>query len=263
MNVVRRIGWGWVVALLGMLQLPEIAMAGPDVTVYTVYKRQVFTQTNSEAPSPRCCSWIFDAVVEHASSNSASAMLGVGGKPAIHLETGYAVEFLPMRWISLAYSTYPDQKALDERWPNGEYTFSIFGGNDGAKTSVLKLSGDAYPNAPHIQNYAEAQAVDSGKDFSVRWDSFEEGTTNDSIFVLVTRARDQQPISNTSFVGEANALDGTANSVVISGGTLAANEEYDVYVRFDKIVATDGSSYLGAFGQASYAAGTHFMLKTR
>jgi hypothetical protein len=57
-------------------------------------------------------------------------------------------------------------------------------------------------------------------------------------------------------------LHGKATSIVIPAGSLAPGEEYDVYVRFDKVVTSDTTSYPGVLGRTTYAKGTHFTLKT-
>ncbi len=261
MNVLRKAGSSvFAVFLLFFV----CSLNAADVSVYAIYKRQVYFQTNEGAPVLKCCPYVFDAIVELTSSNSiSSAMIGMSNSPARHLENGFEVEFLPLRWVSLACAVFPDQKALDTTWPEGDYTFSIFGATDGAITSTVNLSGNDYPaQAPHIQNFAEAQSVDASRDFTLRWDPFVGGTTNDFCFVLIKKARDETPVSNTPFIDEPNALDGTVAEIVIPAGTLSPGEDYDVYVRFDKVAARNPTSYPGVVGHASYACGTHVSLKT-
>jgi len=235
-----------------------------DVSVYAIYKRQIYVQTNEAAPILKCCPYVFDAIVELTSSNSVfSAAVGLSNSAARPLENGFEAEFLPLRWVSLACASFPDQKALDTAWPDGDYTFSIFGATDGAITSTLNLSGNDYPaQPPHIKNFAELQSVDASRDYTLHWDAFAGGTTNDFCFVLIKKASDETPVSNTPFIGEPNALNGTVEEIVIPAGTLVPGEEYDVYVRFDKVVARNTASYPGVVGHASYACGTHVSLKT-
>ena len=260
-NVARRVGFG---AFLIWVIFFAFNLHASDVSVFAVYKRQVYIQTSSEPPVLRCCPYVFDAVVQLTDSNSVtSAAIGVNSlvKPLAH---SYLEEFLPKRWIAWDCSNFADQTSLDAAWPNGEYTFSIFGANDGAKTSTLALMGDAYPpKPPYILNFVEAQSVDPSKDFTVRWEGFAEGTTNDSSFVLIKRERDGKPVTNTPFLAESGCLDGTVKEIVIPAGTLERGEEYDVYVRYDRVIMRDATSYAGVIGQASYGNGTHFKLRTR
>jgi hypothetical protein len=259
-NLTRQVGF-WVF-LISVVSL-GFHLRAADVSVFAVYKRQVYIQTSTEPPVLRCCPYVFDAVVQLTDSNSVTAAaIGVNSllKPLAH---SYLEEFLPKRWIAWDCSSFADQKSLDEAWPNGEYTFSIFGANDGAKTSTLALRGDAYPpKPPYILNFVEAQNVDPSKDFTVRWEGFPEGTTNDSSFVLIKRERDGKPVTNTPFLAEPGCLDGTVKEIVIAAGTLERGEDYDVYVRYDRVIMRDATSYAGAIGQASYGNGTHFKLRT-
>ena len=72
---------------------------------------------------------------------------------------------------------------------------------------------------------------------------------------------DGNPVFSTPFLETPSHLDGTATSVIIPAGTLIPGEAYDAYVRFDKILVRDTTSYPGAIGSASYARGTHFSLR--
>jgi hypothetical protein len=250
--------------LSSFLALQILHSKAADVSVYALYKRKVFVQLSDSPPVLRCCPYMFDAVVELSDSNSvSSATLGHNANQAISLSAGYIEEFLPSRPITWISEGFPDQAALDAKWPAGDYTFSIFAAKDGAQTAILPLTGDHYPtNPPHILNFKETQQVDANRDFILRWKGLENGTTNDFTFVLIKRASDGVPVSNTPFLAENNALDGTVSAILIPAGTLAPGEQYDVYVRFDRVLRRDAASYPGAVGQASYGSGTHFTLKT-
>jgi hypothetical protein len=251
---------GLVLAFLAIAWLPANAA---DINLYAIYKRQVFVQTNSGVPSPRCCSFMFDAIVELTESNSiTAAALAAPGGTQTALPVSEEQEFLPHRWMSWTCGSFPNQEALDSAWANGEYTFFIFGTRDKLMTPGLKLSGDAYPtNAPHVQNFVEAQSVDAAQNFAVRWDPLPEGTTNDVVFVSVRSVAGNTTVFNTPFLKGEGTLDGTASAVTIPAGTLAPGCEYDVYVRFDKVSQRNVEA-AGVVGQASYAVGTHFSLKT-
>ena len=255
------------VALLFLLPIPgniSSAAAG-DISVFAVYKRQVFLQTSDQPPVRRCCPYMFDAVVELTDSNAVTAAtLGAADNPPIALTPGYLEEFLPRRGIVWVSEGFPDQRELNAKWPEGDYVFSIFAPNDGAITSKLQLAGDLYPtNPPHVLNFNEAQAIDASKDFTLRWSRWADGTTNDFCFVVIRKAGEGTPVINTPFLAEPNALDGTVSAVVIPAGTLAPGEQYDAYVRIDRVLGRDHSSYPGTVGQASFGSGTHFSLKTR
>ena len=235
-----------------------------DVSLCSVYKRLLFVQTNSAAPVPACCPCIFNSIVEPATSNSVTvaALTGADGRQT-QLESEYENEFLPRRWILFTSTAFPSRASLDAACPGGEHRFSILGANDGLISPVINLSGDSYPtNPPHIQNFDEAQRIDSTKDFTLKWDPWTEGTTNDACFVLMRKLPDKTPVSNTPFLQEVSRLDGTATSIVIPAGTLNPAQQYEIYVRFDKIVHRDVTTHAGLLTQASYASGTECSLKT-
>ena len=203
-------------------------------------------------------------MIELTESNSVTeAFLTAPNGTQTPLSLSYEQEFLPHRWILSITTAFPSREALETTWGKGNYTLTIFGAKDGVMSASLDLSGDTYPaHAPHIRNFAETQAVDPSKDFVLHWAPFKEGRTNDCCFVLVTRARDGAALSNTPLLEEPNHLNGTSSSILIPAGTLAPGEEYDVYIRFDKVVTRDSSSYPGVVGRATYAKGTHFTLRT-
>jgi len=233
-----------------------------DIGLFSLYKRQVFVQTNAGPPGPRCSPFMFDAIVELTASNSiaAAALVGPAGTQTA-LTVSEEQEFLPRRWLYWTCGSFDSAQALEATWPAGAYSFFIFG-KESFRTPALNLVGDAYPtNAPHIANFIEAQSVDPAKDFVLRWDTLPEGTTNDTVFVSVRNLADQSAVFNTPFLRGRGSLDGTATAVTIPAGTLAPGLDYDVYVRFDKVLERN-HDIPGVLGQTSYASGTHFNLKT-
>jgi hypothetical protein len=264
MQVSRKLPLVASISLILAFCAPCFSAKAADVSLYAIYKRQVYVQTSEAEPAPSCCGYIFNAVVELTESNSViDASLSAPNGSHTPLSLSYEQEFLPHRWILSVSTGFPSTEALETTWGKGNYTLSIFGAKDGLITIPLDLSGDAYPaHAPHIRNFAETQAVDASKDFVLHWTPFKEGTTNDCCFVLVTRTRDGVALSNTPLLEDPNHLNGISKSILIPAGTLAAGEQYDVYVRFDKVVARDAKSYPGVVGRATYAKGTHLTLKT-
>src|SRR5258706_8456252 len=155
-RLFRGIYWGCLTLVSG-----GSAFAS-DVSLYAVYKRQVYVQTNDAAPSLRCCPYVFNAVVAQTSSNSvtAAAVAAPNGTQT-PLASGEEKEVLPLSWVSSACQTYPDRDAFDANWITGDYTLLIFGAHDSPATPVLNLSGESYPaQPPRISNYGESQAID-------------------------------------------------------------------------------------------------------
>jgi hypothetical protein len=257
---VGRVGIGFLVLVFGSALWSAY---GSDMSLYGVYKRQVYLQKDAGAPLLLCCGNVFNAIVEPTDSNSVTtAVLATPDGKQTLLSLGAQQEFLPRSWVLSACSTYQNRESLDANWTSGNYTLAIYGANDGLVTATLNLSGDAYPtNPPHILNFTETQAVDASKDFVLHWEGFDDATTNDFCFVSVKKA-DETLVSSMPFLEEANKLDGTATSLVIPAGTLAPNEHYEVYVRFDKVLARNSSGSPTVTSHASYARGTRVSLVT-
>jgi hypothetical protein len=235
-----------------------------DVSLYAVYKRQVYVQTNDAAPALRCCPYVFNAVVAQTASNSVSAAaVAASNGTQTPLTSSEEKEFLPLSWVASACETYPDGDAFDANWIAGDYTFLIFGAHDSPATAVLNLAGESYPSQPpRISNFADTQVIDVSRDFTVRWDPFADGTTNDLIFMSVRSLPDHLPVFSTAFLEDGKSLDGTANSTIIPAGTLSPDTEYEIYVRFDKVAQRNEVGYPGVKGLASYASGTRCPIKT-
>ena len=242
-----------------------IPLSAADALVHAVYKRQLYTQTDAGTPTATPCGCVFTAVVEAAGSNDVmeavvSSTTGAGGG----LAPQYEEEFLPARWVHALISGFPDQAALDAAWMNGEFSFSIAGRSEGHSRPSVHLSGDEYPSsAPHIRNFEAAQSVDASKDFVLGWEGFENGSTNDLVFVSIRKMPEETTVFNTPFIEETGRLDGTTSVVTIPGGVLKPGTEYLAYVRFDKVISRTRSGNAGGIGVASYSKGTHFSLKTR
>jgi hypothetical protein len=263
MQHVRKLGRVWNGFLILVFGSLLSSAYGSDMSLYGVYKRQLYLQKDAGAPVLLCCGNVFNAIVELTDSNSVTtAVLAAPDGKQTLLSLAPQQEFLPHCWVLSACSSYPNRESLDANWTNGSYTLAIYGANDGLTTATLNLSGDAYPtNPPHILNFVEAQAVDAGKDFVLHWEGFDDATTNDFCFVSVKKA-DETLVSSMPFLKEPNQIDGTATSLVIPAGTLAPNEHYEVYVRFDKVLARNTSGYPATTSHASYARGTRFNLVT-
>jgi hypothetical protein len=150
---------------------------------------------------------------------------------------------------------------LDQHFPNGSYTFQIFGKDDGFRQPVLPLQGNVYPGAPYIQNFPSTQRVNANGYFLLSWGAFSGGDTNDFI-----QARVEDLAGNKFFetpdLGKQGFWDGTAGHVLLGPGATAFGQSNRVTLTFQKNVVLDGSSYPGALGAAGYFSRTTFYLLT-
>lgn len=85
------------------------------------------------------------------------------------------------------------------------------------------------------------------------WDAFAGGTTNDYINLLVGDSAGNV-LFQTPPPWEAAALDGSATSVVIPGGTLGASQTCQAQLSFFRVAARDAATYPGATGAVAFAS---------
>ena len=158
--------------------------------------------------------------------------------------------------------TEPLQTNLDLAFGNGTYQINGFTFNDSFSTTA-SITGDAYPYAPHVSNYGQAQVINPGLDFTLRWDAFIGGTTNDVIQVVV-RDTNGYPIYQSAVTpGEpAPILDGTATAFVIPAFSLPSGQPAVATLTFTKITDLSSSSSLGGRPLIGYFTETTFPVST-
>src|SRR5262249_26357337 len=154
------------------------------------------------------------------------------------------------------------QATLDSTYPNGSYRVVINTVHDGTRSSVLSLTGDAYPNDPHFSNFAAAQAIDPATNFTLTWDAFVGGTVDDIIQVIIGDAVTGDVIFETPLAAQAGALAGNVTSVTIPSNTLLHGRTYVAQLVFAKITAANNASYPGVPGVTGYFEQTDFSLAT-
>ncbi len=245
-----------VLGLSGMaIGLP---LRASDVAVWLVEKGAEYTQTGSGRPTLNGTNgWGFRAdVVESPNGAVSGASLQPPG--------GLPVQALAQTASGKKWSykhKYNKLTALDRHFPNGAYTFMMFGRNDGTRSTRIQLLGSDYPSAPRIANFPAVASVNPGGDFQVSWDPFLGGTTNDYVQFRIEDAFGNK-LFETPDLGKPGALNGLAPSTVVPGGTLGLGQVYSATLVFTKVVAADGGSYPGAQGFGGYFAATQFRLAT-
>jgi hypothetical protein len=158
--------------------------------------------------------------------------------------------------------TQSTQAALDASYPYGNYTLQISCAHDGLKNLVLTLPAAAYPNPPHLTNYATAQAIDASSDFFVAWDGFSGAALNGFIQLLIADAAGNTVFATPGY-GMPNALSGLATVATIPARTLAANQSYQGTLLFEALQTVDTTTYPGATGLSALSAATQFTLGTK
>ncbi|MBI3877627.1 MAG: hypothetical protein HY300_16985, partial [Verrucomicrobia bacterium] len=243
-----------------------------DVELFSVHKGQAFVQAGAGAPTAQGSSnYFFNVFVRAKRFNSLwGARVHPQGGVDRPLVIGHDFDFYNF-WSATDF--YTSQAALDAAHPDTNYVLTLNTVNDGQVTVAFNLTGSAYPNAPHVANFAAAQAVRAEADFTLRWDAFTSGTTNDHIRIEIEDAPNTNNVPETSSplgqrifrTGDPRdvaALDGTATSVVLPAGTLFPGHNYRARILFTKVTGLDTNSYPQVVGAAGYVARTEFTLHT-
>jgi murein DD-endopeptidase MepM/ murein hydrolase activator NlpD len=229
----------------------------PDVTGYMVAKGLQFIQTNSSASVPASDTPVMsDLEVQKSSSGSvvsASVQLPGGGSRTLY-ESPWENIFQTNEWFATT-------NALNATYQNGTYNFIINGVNDGISTASVSLSSSPYPNAPHVSNWTTAQSIVATNAFTLIWDAFSGGTTNDFIQVTIENPGGYS-LFWTPNVGMPGALNGTNTSITIPAYTLTPGITYDVRLTFARPVSINTTGYPGAIGSAAYFSMTETTIAT-
>jgi len=127
-------------------------------------------------------------------------------------------------------------------FPSGNYVYNVTATASNQQVTV-NLPNYTQPNAPQISNYAAAQAVNPSLPFTLTWNAFTGGGSTDYVEVVVGGT-----LFETPGFGLTNALHGTATSVTIPAGILAANSNYLADVGFyHAVITTNGSTITEAY----------------
>lgn len=239
------------------LQITATEEYPPDAHDYVLAKGIFYAQTNSDLPV-----FAFDTpyaflaqVTESSSGTVSSAALQLPGGSTWSLIENPEDEMFELK------STFATTASLEGSFPNGTYTFTIVGVHDGTNQAPLTLTGDLYPNAPHISNWTAAQHIVATNDFVLTWDAFSGGTTGDFIHVYIENTSGETCF-RTPDPGDPHALTGTNTSITIPAHTLPAGGTYRAQLLFAKATSVNTTNYPGVLGFGAYFTQTDFPLTT-
>jgi Ca2+-binding RTX toxin-like protein len=235
-----------------------------DVQYATIIKSAIYNQTIRGAPVLLGSdTYHFEAIVAEAAVSSVFSASVQETSPAAG-ESASLMELplgSPTPEYDLVYQS-ANKNSVDFLYPDGDYSLSLKGINDGSKTLSLDLgTTDDYPTAPpNVTNFSALQDVDSTQAATISWAPFPGGTTSDFIAVSITDSQGNPILQYTP--GTANQLDGTATSITIPAGTLAAGTTYSAQIQFLQVTGTDTTDYPGVTAFAAYADTTTFNIIT-
>jgi hypothetical protein len=154
---------------------------------------------------------------------------------------------------------FNDETSLNTAYPAGTYNLTVNTVHDGTRVLPLTLPANNFPSAPRVINFAAAQSINPTQAFTLIWDAFIGGTTNDLVFVgireLLGPDYDREIIYSPEH-DEPGALNGTNNSFVIPANTLPPGRKFEIVVTFVKIAQTDTNTYPGARGLGGFLSET-------
>jgi uncharacterized delta-60 repeat protein len=259
MSFIRKVGLH-VCLLFLLLAGAAICAHGADVLFYGVGKGHNFQQTNSTTA--------IDDPVDTWEATAFAYLNPTGAMTAAYVGPVANPTQYPMTdeggYFDFGASG-ASQSVVDGYLPNGvAFRLTMATVHNGTNAGDLTLSGNVYPNTPLATNYAAMQSVGPNTNFTIYWNAFTGGTSNDVIIASVV-ANQYAPfgsMTNSPLPGTAGFLNGTNRAWTIPAGFLQPNSNYWVRVVFYKSVMTNKTAYAGVTGYAVYAAGTTVPLVT-
>jgi hypothetical protein len=217
---------------------------------YNLSKHQVFSQSSSGAPAPVGAPFRFVGQVVATLSNSVASAFLQPPAPAAN-ET---LNPDPTDTLLAFQQNFPTQSGLDSAFVTGQYSLQINAVHDGSRLVHMTMLSDAFPNAPHISNWAATQNLSPTTDLKLTWDAFSGTVTQDDIHLLVT---DSIGNSVTDVL-----LASTATSFDFPAGTFQSGQIYPSQVQFRHFVSLDYATYPGATGSVRFISRTLFNIIT-
>lgn len=139
---------------------------------------------------------------------------------------------------------------LNTSFPNGAYSLTLVGVNDGEQTINLSLTGDAYPTAPRFTDYEDTQSIDHTQGMTFRWNPIAGGTADTWVFFEIEDSNEDL-VFESPFPGEDGSLSGVSTSLTIPPNTLALGETYMARLAVVNVI-DESDDYPGAEAIAGY-----------
>ena len=228
-------------ALLAMLCLHAYAYA--EIEFIYILKEEEYRQVGNVAPTTPT-GWVFGAGVAGDEQISAATLTHGGPSSPVNLSDGEGN-------FEIDIQDYTAQSFLDTDYPNGDFSMNITDGGDAQNYGPFSVTGDAYPDPPHLLNPMALHSHDLSQSFTLKWAPFAGSDASDEMFVSIW---DTQTDDELFF----EFLAPSATSIVIPGGTLASNKHYEIGLTFINKTATHESLDT----KIGYFASNYFELDT-
>ena len=229
-----------------------------DVLQFAVLKGMAFAQTDSGTPAALTNnSFDFFTFVDAVSSGAVTAATVQDPNLITHPLMPNATD------LRLQFSaSFTNKALLDAVFTNATYQFSITT-VDGPLLAAITLPADNYPtNAPHVTNWSAAQGIDPTTPFTLTWDKFAGGTSNDFIELSIVDGTGSNVFATPSYFVDPSRLTGTNTSALIPASALTTGQTYQAELMFVKITSLDTNSVANAAGVGGFFTSTDFGLAT-
>jgi hypothetical protein len=185
------------VSICSLLAATLTATAGgADVDNYLIAKGQSFSQISASTPQSIPSDNPFRATAIITPAGAASVTSASIKGPTGHTAT---LSYEDGRWSS--EGEYSNKLTLDHNIPAGKYTLTIATADQGTVQPALLIGPDAYPSTPHVANWTDAQNVEADQPFTLTWDTFVGGTSNDTIIVQAESDDGSTTVFHAVFAG--------------------------------------------------------------
>jgi hypothetical protein len=223
------------------------------ITTFSVGKTHHYNQTSAGSPTlDPSTPYDFSGVTSLSSNRTATNV-------TLALPTGSVSNLTqlppPAAEIFILYASRTDLGTYDAAFPAGNYTF-VVRSDSSNQTAVVNLPTTntmPQPGAPHLTNFAAAQAVNPNQPFVLAWDAFPGGTTADYIDVDIGSGY------GSPNPGLPGALNGTARTFTVPAGTLLPNANYASRIGFFRFTGATNANFSTNAFRATY---TEFSLIT-
>lgn len=223
---------------------------------YGVQKTALYEQTSAADPTPEkeqpfmFCATVFGPA-KGPSVISASLTLPSG---SVKLLTN---EFANL-WMYMDHNT--NEAALDSAYPGGNYTLRFAQTNQPERVMTMNMPASK-PPVPKILNYQEAQTVNAGQDFTLRWNQFAGAGANDWISLIISATNGAVVFRAPDFC-VPRLLPVTATSIVIPANTFKSNATYNASLTFSRTGYSSTNAVPEMSGWSGIAISTTFTIKT-
>jgi hypothetical protein len=241
--------------LCGLGASPSTQVRAADVNFFGVLKNQAFTQTSAAAPTQNGM-FTFRSFARSKAPNLIT-VVGLRLPNGSSASTAYVLDSSGQE-MDLRQD-FAQKTQMDTAYPSGSYTVNLTTQNDGSHSVQLTLPPDAYPLAPHVSNFLDAQNINAGAGFTLTWDTLSGGTTNDFAQIIIKDSTGNQ-VYQSPPPGQAGALNGTSTSILISANMLSPGRSYSGELLFMKVALVNTTAYPGAVGFTGFSETTTFAL---